>query len=613
MLILLIGMVSYGRELIPQQNAKGKWGYVDADGNKVIDYRYNEAGMFVEGLAKVKKGKLYGMIDETGREIIPIKYNIIERYNDKAFMVAKGGKEKDGLLENEKYGFLDRQGKPIIKPEYNQIGNFNDGVALVVKGTKKPLYGYINENLDFIVYPMYKYIGSFNKNGYVWHAENGSTNQNGRILMKNVVIRDKNGKIVDVGTYLAPITVNKLWGTHLPSQDYELTYVDLRIAMEAGPYYALNSYDFAYEPFSKIPEDAVGYIFMDKLNGKGFTMMSPIEGAFSGNDAEPPKFMHPLSSLSQPHFPTDSIIIGRAKGGGYNMHKVGGYREILKEPVEFLAGFENGVAITQIKKGEMRLINTKGEFISKPYQLIFPQSNGIYIVRKTFPINDKLAYYRYGAIDSTGKEIVGVTHRYLFPVKEGLMAGTDYYNQAGFRKTDGSWMRDPIYKATRPFDKGLAFVKSESGWGLVDKELNEVVKPLWPSCIELVDDGVMWVSTDTVAPIKYSPLEVKTGKLLTNQTFTSVFPFGEKFEGMAVVGTKDKDGMEMFGLMSRDGSMLVPNVLFKFELDRAYSLLNSTPNHIWDDFDTYRIGVLRRTNGNEIKVTDTLDANYWDY
>ena len=49
--------VSAGAQnLRPQANEKGKFGYVDENGKKVISYKYTEAYRFEEGLAKVKKG-----------------------------------------------------------------------------------------------------------------------------------------------------------------------------------------------------------------------------------------------------------------------------------------------------------------------------------------------------------------------------------------------------------------------------------------------------------------------------------------------------------------------------------------------------------------------------
>ena len=65
------------QDLIPDQNAKGKWGYVNSDGLKVINYNYTHASAFRDGRALVQKGGKWGYIDEHGKEVIKIKFTAI--------------------------------------------------------------------------------------------------------------------------------------------------------------------------------------------------------------------------------------------------------------------------------------------------------------------------------------------------------------------------------------------------------------------------------------------------------------------------------------------------------------------------------------------------------
>ena len=60
-------------ELMPDQNEKGKYGYLNDDGSVAIKYAYDDATAFVDGRAKVRKGNKWGYIDETGLEVIKIK------------------------------------------------------------------------------------------------------------------------------------------------------------------------------------------------------------------------------------------------------------------------------------------------------------------------------------------------------------------------------------------------------------------------------------------------------------------------------------------------------------------------------------------------------------
>ena len=42
-------------EYIAAAQKDGKWGYIDKTGKEIIDFNYDEAGLFVDGVAPVKK------------------------------------------------------------------------------------------------------------------------------------------------------------------------------------------------------------------------------------------------------------------------------------------------------------------------------------------------------------------------------------------------------------------------------------------------------------------------------------------------------------------------------------------------------------------------------
>ncbi|MDE6871360.1 MAG: WG repeat-containing protein [Bacteroidales bacterium] len=56
----------------------GKIGYIDMEGNIIVDCRYDEASLgFKEGVAAVRVGNMWGGIDETGRAVIPFAFDSI--------------------------------------------------------------------------------------------------------------------------------------------------------------------------------------------------------------------------------------------------------------------------------------------------------------------------------------------------------------------------------------------------------------------------------------------------------------------------------------------------------------------------------------------------------
>ena len=83
---------------------KDKWGFIDLQGNEVIELKYKYASKFSDGLAcvSVKKDK-YGFIDKTGATIIDFKFEDTHPFNENTAGVSK----------NNKWGFIDKSGQII--------------------------------------------------------------------------------------------------------------------------------------------------------------------------------------------------------------------------------------------------------------------------------------------------------------------------------------------------------------------------------------------------------------------------------------------------------------------------------------------------------------------
>ncbi len=162
-----------------------KSGYINADGNVVIDFQYDEAYPFSEGLAVVRIGDNYGYIDRTGKMVIEPKYYsvgcfkdgiAVVRVGDKYGYINKEGKYlteinydeyqdffSDGLAvvrRNNKYGYIDTLGQQVIEPQYDMGSNFSEGLVVVRNGDK---YGYINKAGEPIVAFEYEDAGIFSE------------------------------------------------------------------------------------------------------------------------------------------------------------------------------------------------------------------------------------------------------------------------------------------------------------------------------------------------------------------------------------------------------------------------------------------------------------------
>lgn len=207
-----------------------KYGFADKNGNIIIDYIYDYACNFNDGIAFVSKnGKTYfinssgsvafrsasmpytciepfscgralicqnnkyGFINMSGRITIAAEYDNALSFSEGLSAVCKNGKYgfidtkgnividfiydnaysfKDGAARiklNGKYGFINTQGEKITNIVYDRVSNFSEGLA-VVKINEN--YGVIDKNENYTVAPIYEWISDFN-NGIAIVKQNG--------------------------------------------------------------------------------------------------------------------------------------------------------------------------------------------------------------------------------------------------------------------------------------------------------------------------------------------------------------------------------------------------------------------------------------------------------
>ncbi|EAI4827076.1 WG repeat-containing protein [Campylobacter lari] len=105
-------------------STKTKYGFIDKQGNLVIEAKYDDIDNFNEGLARVKLNEKYGFIDKQGNLVIEAKYNYVDDFSEGLAMVEL----------NEKYGFIDKQGNLVIETEYDVVLDLVEGAEYNFKG-----------------------------------------------------------------------------------------------------------------------------------------------------------------------------------------------------------------------------------------------------------------------------------------------------------------------------------------------------------------------------------------------------------------------------------------------------------------------------------------------
>lgn len=117
-------------DLAPVQE-KGKWGFKQF-GEWVINPRFEDAGIFDDGVAPVKMGGKWGFVDKTGKNVIAYKY-------EDAFNFCYGLAR---VKLYGKWGFIDKAGNTVIPFKYDSAQDFDDGLAQVSLAGKN---GYVDK------------------------------------------------------------------------------------------------------------------------------------------------------------------------------------------------------------------------------------------------------------------------------------------------------------------------------------------------------------------------------------------------------------------------------------------------------------------------------------
>ena len=145
---------SFSEELVLISKDR-KFGFANASGNIVVPIKFDysiemsaENG-FQNGLAKVEQNKKRGLIDKTGKFIVPCEYNDIRNFSEDLCAVKKG-----------KWGFIDKTKKQKINFQFESARDFSEGLARVKIKNK---IGFINQQGAFIIPADYTDATDFNK------------------------------------------------------------------------------------------------------------------------------------------------------------------------------------------------------------------------------------------------------------------------------------------------------------------------------------------------------------------------------------------------------------------------------------------------------------------
>lgn len=100
---------------------KVKEGVYDINGELVVPIDYDVADLMLRGrLIKVGNGRKVGLMDATGKELLPVVYQEINRFSEGYATIKKGGR----------YGLINESGQVVIEPKYEALKEFRQGITL---------------------------------------------------------------------------------------------------------------------------------------------------------------------------------------------------------------------------------------------------------------------------------------------------------------------------------------------------------------------------------------------------------------------------------------------------------------------------------------------------
>ena len=139
-----------------------KYGIIDSKGKMVVEPQWDYILGENEGLYPVKKDSVWGYINRQGEVVIELKYWDANFFYEGFACVGN---------ENGKYGFINRKGDTIIPFKYDgSFGGFSKGLADV---TVNDSCGYIDKKGELVIPAEYKICYPFLSDlAVVWTFEN---------------------------------------------------------------------------------------------------------------------------------------------------------------------------------------------------------------------------------------------------------------------------------------------------------------------------------------------------------------------------------------------------------------------------------------------------------
>jgi hypothetical protein len=641
---LLSSLIAVGQTLQIKPDKKGRLGYFDSDGNKVISCQFEEANPFSGGVARVRLNGKYGLINEKGKAVgAGIKYVVMDYYaSTGAYLVCEGGSEakpKDKIssrqgipsqifggsmnypIKGGKWGVIDREGKILVKADYDEISDPKDGVIYVVKGKN---VGFLDDKYnEKLKLKSYNYMGGFMDditwinsggklvNGVVTGGKFGLVDREGKIVVNPKYITlstfsnsivgykfvTKKGFVDDDGNVVVPIPTKKEGKKSIEDNDaYKENYMAY---IKSHPQIIVPNSTEAEKmiPFAPIVGESNGYFWFNTKKGLKPGLIDA-NGKVLVDEKKYDVICLPSDGMMKFYTSVADKKTITHKWGFLNLDTK---KEAYTDPDYYFSSFVNGVSKASRKDGELYYFVDKDlhEF-SDRYTLANDFVDGYCVVARNG---------RYGVLDRTGKETVPLEYDNMASsFSDGLLAA--YKNNGWGYITPNNVVSIPFdYDRADSFSHGVATVCKKEQLGQIDKQ-NKVVLPIiWKDFLipESYPTTYYWVKK---ADDCYYYYDMKVAAITFPQDgagYSFVEPFGDNSYAKV-------KSAAYYGAIQKDGTVVIPFVFDKYsDVDQAAFYMQKNKITHFKDVDLKRFKIILRGTSNGYKLSDKVNENDWDY
>lgn len=522
--------------------------YLSHSNTVEINTKPYSAGLYTsDGVAIAKQGSKYGIVDSSGRVVLPVKYDDISNYDNQSLFE---------ITDNHKCGLASADGTLLTEIAFNNIEYVSAGEIYLYQNDNKGMCNIDGRILVPVIYDDIAYSGNhiaMVKNGFCWYLYNCSDETLSDMFYDEVY---------EITTGIQTVN-NMIKGYY---------------ALKNGKWGCVDSFGTTVIPFK--------YEALDKFDEMGRARVI-YNGKFGIIDCGGTVVIPPAYDYIYP-FGTLKVAVAQV-GNKYGAVNLSGNVAIPFE-YDYIYSFNNSKTTVAYKDNVFSVINTQGEVVTdKNYKYIEEFKNGL-----------ALAYANgYGYIDHNGNEIIECIYS---DVKQGTALSVFLKNDEKWAlfSSEGENLTGFIYEDAGEFENGLSsvsiMVDGVKNYGYVN-DSGDVVIPFSYSTAQKFKYGKAIVSIGS----KYGIIDVE-GKVVIPFEYTG---FNTSYEHNVIAAAND---VSKWGLISFSNKEITPFVYdYIFEFENGYAVV--LENHKYGIIDTEGNIVVDVVHDNQEQAKNYINAN----